>query len=165
LELDGHHTRSGNVKALDEQGEVPDLSKGWLGDRSGVATGIIETIIRPMTGPRPKRFHPDKRGFVGTVMESLAGGFRALNGSRVWLFSRSNDRYASIQMEDSLVIRILGVPVIEIGSRSAKVPVLTVGSPGRSWIELYMENGEKRYVSITASGRLSVRKTPPEKKI
>tara|TARA_Y100000310_G_scaffold281723_1_gene302434 strand:+ start:1754 stop:2083 length:330 start_codon:yes stop_codon:yes gene_type:complete len=38
------------------------------------------------------------------------------------------------------------------------------GFTGLTRGELYTPAGEKRYVSITASGRLSVRKTPPEKK-
>ena len=149
----------------EENNGVPDLTNGWLRQRSEIATAIIETFIEPTRGPRPKRLHPDKRGFAGKVMEAIEDGFRALNGSRMWLLDPSNTKAASLAMEDGLVVRVLGVPVITISSDMARVPVLEVGAPGRSYLTLFMESGEKRYVSITASGRISVRKTPPERKI
>tara|TARA_Y100000034_G_scaffold124964_1_gene173878 strand:+ start:675 stop:1145 length:471 start_codon:yes stop_codon:yes gene_type:complete len=154
-----------NTRESEENNGVPDLSTGWLGSKRDIAMGIIETIIEPVRGPRPKRLHPDRKGFTGFVIEALEGGFRALGGSRLWLLDKNNKKAASFEMDNALVVRVLGVPVITIADNRATVPVIEVGSPGRSWIELYMQDGQKRYVSITASGRLSVRKTPPERKI
>ncbi len=124
---------------------------------------LFVDVDRGEHGLVPKRISGVKKGLALRYFIALLRGFTARRGGVFRAYDETNTHAGEMCMEgEVLTFRVLGKPVLGITRKKAKVPVLEVGEPGASWLEMWCGD-ELRYVSLTPSGRLTVRKTPPGK--
>ena len=124
---------------------------------------LFEIALMPNGEPIPKRVDPTMRGLMSRYFLSFVDGFIARMGGVIELCSKDNKHSSSIGQEGKkMIIRVLGVPVMEVTSKKLSTPPIEVGSPGYSHIEMY-SGSQKYYVYVTPAGKIGVRKTPPPK--
>jgi hypothetical protein len=124
----------------------------------GEVAQLVETVILS-SGPRTRRIHPEKQGHLALFFRAVKKGFEARAGGRLKLYDSSNRRTADLGMvKDRMTIKIMGKTVVELYKDRQVVPVLEV----KDYLILHGSCGP-RYLSLTPSGKLSVRMTPPPK--
>jgi hypothetical protein len=124
---------------------------------------LFEMVFFRNSSPAPRKLDPRKHGIMSRYFLSFVDGFIARMGGSLELYSHDNKNSSEIQQNGrNLVVKVLGVPIVQISSKKMRTPPLEVGSPGYSHIEMY-SGDQKYYVYVTPTGKMGVRKTPPPK--
>ena len=136
-----------------------------MGKELAEPADLFEIALMPNGEPIPKRVDPTMRGLMSRYFLSFVDGFIARMGGALELYSKDNTSSSTLGQEGkSLVIRVLGIPVIDISQKKLRTPPIEVGVPGYSHIEMY-SGDQKYYVYVTPKGKIGVRRTPPPRTI